>query len=224
MSILFLVVDKKEKTISKKTKESLDKVIQKGDEVIFKNTDEYELFYQLKPEKKFDSVCLIPNNGEINENLTEILNDYEVKRNSSERYSHPDTYYSKDKVSFLPLVVLTSSKTKGVLNTCVWNNNIADEPGVLTPELAKMQIDTTLFGAIIPFDTFFNEENYNKDLKHYQHFYFLNKVSSEDESIIFGLPKTTLFTDVDLSFVDISNEEKIKYFKQAKEIDTTVNA
>jgi hypothetical protein len=210
MSILFLVVEKQSskmvpKTISAKTKESLDKIIQKGDEVIFKTTDEYELFYQFKPKKNFDYVCVIPNNGEVNENFPKILNDYQEKR--------------EEQIAFLPLVVLTSPKTKGVLNTCVWNNNIADEPGVLTPDLAKLQIDTTLFGAVIPFDLFFNEENYNKELKHYQHFYFFNKITTDENNIVFGIPKTLLFTDVDLSFVDISNEEKMKYFKQAKEIN-----
>lgn len=202
MSILFLVVDKKEKKISDKTSESLTKITSKEDYVTFKTNDDFDLYSKYETKKKYDFVCLIPNGSEISENFKDILEDYKPTTDSV----------------YLPLVVLTNTKVKGVLNSQLWNYNVADEPGILSHQLAMRQADTTLFGSIIPFKMFFDEENYNKELKYYQHFYFLNKITQNEELYVYGIPKTTLFTDIDLSYSDVDNEEKIKYFKKSMQI------
>lgn len=203
MSILFLVIDKKGKKLSEKTKNNLEAIKNNSEDIdiIFKTTDEFELLYKLKDKKVYDFVCLIPNNGELNENFQAIINEYKEKR--------------EEKIIYFPLVVLTSTEQKGVLNNVVWNSNLAEEVGILTHELAKKQVDTSLFGCLIPFDLFFDEENYNKDLKYYQHFYFLNKVTSDNNNVVFGIPKVILYTDINLNYSEVKHDEKIKYFQMA---------
>ena len=147
----------------------------------------------------FDSVVLIPNNSILNENYIEICS----------------VYQTEDSI-LLPLVILNSEKINGVLNTCLWNTNLTGTIGQLDHELAVKQIDLTLYGAIIPLK-YLIEENFNKEIKYYGDFYFLNKVTKNDINVI-GAPKTLLTTEIDLTFSSIPNDERIKYFNMAKEV------
>ncbi len=178
---------------------------QSGDEILYTaDIDENELLYKLKGKKEHDNVCLIPNGAELNKNFYSIIEDYKEER--------------EEQIAYLPLVVLQSGKMTGILNSCLWNNNLAAEPGVLTHDLALMQIDLSLYGAMIPSKLFYDETNYKQDLKYYQHFYFLNKVTKDENNVTFGIPKILLFTGIDLSLPNVSNEEKLQHFKLAKEI------
>lgn len=125
------------------------------------------------------------------------------------------TYLQEDAI-MLPLVVLKTAKTTGVLNTCLWNTNLPTQYGELDHELALKQIDLTLYGALIP-TKYLREEYFNKDIKYYQHFHFLNKATKDGVPVI-GVPKTLLTTDVDLFHEEASTEEKTKYFNMAKEV------
>lgn len=201
MTILYIVVYKNKEILNSKTKESIEEVMQPGDKIIFKETNENENYSLFKTNEPYDMVCVIPNEGVLNKNFRNIINDY---------------YDNDRKIVFLPLVVLLLEKNKGILNTCLWNSNLIEEIGVLTYNLAMLQIDTTLYGSLVPYDLFFDEDNYHKDLKYYQHFYFLNKITAKENNLVFGIPKTLLYTNIDLSFSYISNEEKLQNFKMAK--------
>lgn len=149
--------------------------------------------------KEFTHAIIIPNDSEITENYFKIL----------------EVYYKEGAV-MLPLTVLSSKSVTGVLNNCIWNPNLTSIVGELEHELAIKQIDLTLFGALIPVELLV-EDNFNADIKHYQHFYFLNKITYKDVEVI-GIPKTLAFIKSDLALEEISNEEKIKYFNMAKDV------
>ncbi|MEO6304890.1 MAG: hypothetical protein ABIP51_17145 [Bacteroidia bacterium] len=148
----------------------------------------------------FDTVVLIPDGSIVNENFVSIAS----------------VYTEDSEAIYLPLVVLDSEKIKGVLNTCLWNSNLTGQVGELDHELAIKQIDLTLYGALIPIK-YLVEENFNSELKYYNDFYFLNKVTSED-ILVLGIPKILITTNLDLTYSNVSNEERIKYFNMAKEI------
>ena len=118
----------------------------------------------------------------------------------------------------LPLTLLQTEKTKGILNSCLWNLGINDTPGELNFELAQKQIDLTLFGSFIPKDIFNDKENFNKDLEIYQDFYFFNKVTSKELKVK-GIPKILSFIKNDLSFSTFSEEVKVKNYLLAKQLN-----
>lgn len=149
--------------------------------------------------KSFTHAVIIPNGSELTSNYLELLN-----------------VYYKEGAVMLPLTVLSSKSITGVLNNCIWNPNLTSIVGELEHELAIKQIDLTLFGALIPVELLV-EDNFNSEIKYYQHFYFLNKVTYKDIEVI-GVPKTLAFVNFDLSLEEVSNEEKIKYFNMAKEV------
>lgn len=151
---------------------------------------------------EYDFVCLLHAKTELNKDYLQIMEEYVEE---------------KEKTIYLPLVVLINEEVKGVLNSCLWNQNLAQEIGILDYELAKRQVDTTLYGALIPTASFFNEKYYDEEIKYYEHFYFLNQYTKDEEHLVIGVPKTLLSTEVDLSLNHVDNEEKIKYFKLSRE-------
>jgi hypothetical protein len=196
MKILYLITDG-----NKKTAASLKHLVMaKNDEIVTLKVDDNQLPFNYKHTSSADYVMLLKGNITFNKNFRAILEEY---------VQEPGIY--------LPLIVLTHEKAKGVLNSCLWNPNLTQEVGVLTHDLALKQIDTTLYGALVPYDVLFNEEYYKPELKYYQHFHILNKYTKNQENYVYGIPKTLLFTDVDLSFGDVSNDDKVANFKLAKE-------
>ena len=150
----------------------------------------------------YTHAIILPTESEISDNYLDIV----------------DVYYEQNAI-MLPLVVMQTEKISGVLNTCIWNPNLTGQIGELDHELAIKQIDLTMFGALIPV-AYLITENFNADIKFYQHFYFFNKVTYKDIKII-GVPKTIAAIQKDLSYSLISNEEKTKYFEMAKNIYPT---
>jgi hypothetical protein len=157
--------------------------------------------YNLHEQETIDysHAIIIPSDAVLTENYLDIIN-----------------VYTQEDAVMLPLTVLKTEKLSGVLNTCLWNVNLAQQYGELDHELALKQIDLTLYGALIP-STLLKKENFKEGLKFYQHFYFLNKIT-KDEVAVVGVPKTLLTTSVDLTFDGANNEEKVKYFNMAKEV------
>jgi hypothetical protein len=203
MKKIFLVALNKEgDEIDKKTYDSIEKNIEDFDMISHFVTDEYEN-YQDAIIFGYEGVIIIPNGSQLVDNFTNLLN----------------FYYEQDAI-LLPLVLLETEKTKGVLNSCLWSPELVGQIGELDHELALKQIDLTIFGTFIP-TKYFTPEFFNPSLKYYQHFYFLNKVTQKEIKVI-GIPKISLITNIDLSFSSISNEEKIKYFKMAKDMEEII--
>lgn len=125
------------------------------------------------------------------------------------------TYYKDDAV-LLPMVMLNSKETTGVLNSCVWNLNINQEPGVLSEELSKQQIDLTLIGALIPV-SFIKPHYFYNEIKYYKQNYFLNAITYDNKKVI-GIPKIAVITNYDLLFSDAPQDEKLEDFKKAKKV------
>lgn len=202
---LFLVIEKGQKELSEQTEESIKKSsTNKLDVKFIQGVDDIEDYSKLvtdKEKKDYTHVVIIPNGSTIISSYLDICQIYKEDN---------DTV-------ILPLVILQTEKTKGVLNTCLWNSNLTVQLGELDFELAQKQIDMTLYGAIIP-TKYFESKYFNADIKFYQHFYFLNKLTKEEVRVI-GVPKTLLTTDVDLSYASIATDEKVKYFTMAKEVN-----
>ena len=215
MKILFVVTDdtkKKQKETMDMLSNLLPDIKKTGDKITHLNV-ENDLYYTSIPKVQgtFDYVMLLKGTVKLANNFRTIIEEHMIAPRTLEDGK-------VEKQIYLPLVVLTNEKMRGVLNSTLWNSNLAPEVGILEHDLAIKQLDTTLYGALVPYDVIFNESYYKPELKYYQHFHILNKFTKDEKNVVFGIPKTLLFTDVDLSFSTASNDEKIAQFKLAKEI------
>jgi hypothetical protein len=206
--ILFIIEGKDKKKI-KQLEKRIQEISKSADISVISSTKN-QLYYDLEEVKclgkspKF--VCLLNEDMTLSDHILDFYNEYSI---------------NAERTIYLPLVVLKNEKVTGVLNNCLWNSNLAVEVGYLDNQLALKQIDTTLYGALIPYECFINEEYYNKDIEYYQHFYFLNKYADKEDNLIVGIPKILYNTSIDLSFEGVDNETKIKNFKLAREINIT---
>lgn len=213
--VLFIVVDNNGGKIDKDTKASVIANIKKEDNYVFVNVDNdnQELYYKLKSElnkaindvNNFDYMCVIPNKSKLGNNAKTIFEEYQTDRDDNVI----ETY--------LPLVLYNKDDIKLVLNKHIWNSQIAYSAGVLDITLALKQIDSTLFGAFIPVNLFFNESYYHDTVKYYQQYHLLSNLTDED-NIVLGIPKILLtITSWDFKYEGVSNEDKIVNFELAKE-------
>ena len=154
------------------------------------------------PHKKW--TCLLHEDSKIEDNIIELMMDYMDESDTS--------------IIYLPLIVLENAKNKGVLNSCIWNSNLAMEVGGLDHSLALKQIDTTLYGASIPSSLFYDAQYYHETLEYYQHFYFLNAITMQEHLTVKGIPKIFGSISTDLSFEGVETEIKINNFKLAQEV------
>lgn len=205
MKIQYIILVEKETKVNQETIDSVQKALQKEDicTVVYQEKDYRDLYCNLEQlDSNYDFVCIIPNNAIINDNYKDIIEEY---------------LEEDKKTVYLPLIILNSDDIKGVLNSCVWKHHQHQEDfGFLTKELALKQIDTTLYGALIPMESIKDESNYDLNLKYYQHFRFLNSIAhKEEEYLIVGIPKTLVKINYDLSFKEISDKEKIENYKKA---------
>ena len=191
MKPIFLIVENKKSLIHKDTLESLK-------ENSYKVIKDFESIFDLDL-KEYTHAILIPNGDTVATNYFDLMN----------------VYFEEDTI-LMPLVFLNHPKSTGVLNTCIWNSNINPNIGELSFDVAQYQIDLTLFGAMIPVK-FFKKEYFDSEIKYYQQYYFLNKVTAED-ILVKGVPKVTATISVDLLFEDVSKEEKTIDFKKAKDV------
>lgn len=216
---LYIVwLSKKGEQVKKNTKESIASNLEKADATV-SCYGEGEVFSSCKEQCNkiindvfnFDYVCIVPNGSVLNISSKNIFNKYKLAT-------------KKDvKCVYLPFVLYNFKDESGndnnvVLNKHMWNSAIAMDAGILDFDLALRQIDSTIFGGFIPVDVFFNEDNYNKDLKNYQQYYTINSIASNDDLIILGVPKMFLtIDDYDFSYISLSQEEKVKAYNQARE-------
>jgi hypothetical protein len=204
--ILYLIFEKENnKLISDETIQSIPNV-KDGLFKHFEDKDDTQLYYTLLNKKEivgYDFICLIPNGSTLSEKYKEIISEYINE--------------DKNKDIYLPLSLLITDDIKGILNSTLFNANFAMDFGVLDHEFALQQTDTNLFGALIPVELFMNEKHYDKNLKIYQHFHLLNSWTEDEEVEVLGIPKILINLNYDLSFKEYSEEEKIKFYKQARE-------
>lgn len=212
--ILFLIIGNGK--LKENTRISIEANCGKEDTKIFIKYNDVitENYYTLKNEvnkiindvSNFDYVCLVPNGSEMNTDSKKILLEH-IKVTSQE---YTGIYF--------PLV-LYNNEVVTVLNKSIWNSAIASMPGILDIDLALKQIDSTIFGAFIPTNMFFDEKNYKTDLKYYQQYYFVNRISDNDENVILGIPKIllTIKNEWDFKMDNISQEDKLKYYNLSRE-------
>lgn len=152
---------------------------------------------------KYTHVCIIPNNSGVADNYRKIVKGY-----------------VKDKdVVYLTIVQHVEPEDKekdegvfrGFLNTCVWKPYMYNKTGELTLELAKKQIDTTLYGALIPLSVI-GEHKLKEKIKYYSFFEYLSRLANKDV-VIKGIPKVVFHHVSDLRLKQVPQDEKIKYFK-----------
>jgi hypothetical protein len=204
MKTLF-VIDSTNKKKAKVLEAKLKEIV-KNPEILIILPDEKKLYYQyldLNDFKNIEYVCLLHEEMEFHDHMMNIYEEY---------------FLSEDKTIYLPLIILSHEETKGVLNSGLWNPNLATTVGVLDQNLALKQYDTTLYGALIPIQDFTNAEYYHSEVEYYQHFYFLNAYTHNEENMVVGIPKILGTLSVDLSFEKIDKDIKVKNFKLAMDI------
>lgn len=211
--ILYIVVGDINTKIADDTKNSIVENLGKEDTYVFVNMPNRvsELYFELKDEvnkiindvNNFDYVCLINNGSTLNNNVRAIFNDYQRDGEGVTQ----ETY--------LPFVLTVVDDVPVTLNKLVWTA-AADTPGILDINLAIKQADSTIFGAFIPVNMFFNSSFYDSDLKYYQQYKLLNHLADGDNMVI-GIPKITLVVrNWDFKLDGLEKEEKLKYFNQAR--------
>lgn len=217
MNTLFLVVKEKNTELAENTVKSIEINIRKNDLMVELELTKEELDHQLyfkaidiidkKKLAKIDFISVIQNGSFYQDNYFQLLEEYIDKQEEL------------NKIIYLPFALLiTEGATRGLLNTSLWNDNDGLK-GELDYESALMQRDTILFGALISKDLFFDENNYNLDLKYYQHYCFLNRVTKMEDSLVIGIPKLAINIDFDLAYNHVSKEERIENYKLARNID-----
>jgi len=207
MKTLYLVIEDGENKIDKQTESSIIENLNDKDELLFvTNFSDFEFenayckLNQLIFKKDlFDYICIIPNGSLLTEKSKELVSSYKTD----------------SKTILLPLIVLENKETKGVLNSSLFNSENAVY-GSLEQEDLNKHLDVTLYGAYIPYQLILNEEIYNKELKIYQHYYMIKKLT--ELTSIKGVPKISMILKSDLSYNTYSKEEKINCFKQIFEI------
>ena len=153
--------------------------------------------------KDITHICIIPDGSTLSEKWLSIMTAY--ARDEKAIYMPVGGYYYDPE---------NDNQFKGFLNTIMWKPQVAEVVGELTTKLATRQIDHTLYGALIPLYVM-KDYKFNKDIKYFSHFEFVNKVLKGDVEII-GVPKVlyNLYKDYELKAVD--KEEKMKYFEEAR--------
>jgi hypothetical protein len=213
-NILYVITRKTGETANQATTDSvLDNIKDTTDKMMvceFDNFDKKDLFYELlikniTPEN-IGYVCIVPNNSMLDINYGKLIKEYIDD--------------SKKKV-YLPLVLLNDENIKGVLNSCIWKYNDEADYGTLGSQLALKQIDTTLYGALVPIELLLNKEFYNDSIQYYQQFHILNSIAVDgeknDSHEIVGVPKILFILNEDLSFKDVPEAVKIENYKRAAE-------
>lgn len=199
MKVLFLIIESEKNKIDIETEKSILDL--KLDYELVTLKDKKDLYFSIKTSsiiKEYDFVFILQNGSLVSQNFHNIFNEF----------------VDNKEILYLPLVILSNENVKGVLNTSLYGNEVI-EYGILDHDYALHQVNTTLYGALIPSHLFLEESNYNKEIELYQHFYFLNKISHKD-IVIQGIPKILLELKYDLSFEKYNKEDKLKWFKECR--------
>jgi len=162
---------------------------------------------------KYDYICIIPSPSTVNEHIGQFIEDYII--NNTE-------IVEQGKEMYLPLVELLQEDNKefipkGFLNTCVWKSYMQpEEVGFLDKTLANKQIDTTLYGCLIPQDIF-EKINFDETFEYFYQFNAINKIVAQEITIV-GIPKSFVALVHDYELKGEDETLKKEEFKKAKEI------
>jgi len=151
-------------------------------------------------DSQYTHIIILPNNNYLYDNYLSIIQEY----------------YDNDQSLYLPLISLSDNSNvfKGILNSSIWWPSLVQDPGVLDKQGALMQLDTTIYGGLIPIKIL-QKYNFKKDLNIFYQFEFLNKILSKKVNVI-GVPKILASVSFDYSLEKIDKEEKIKLFENAR--------
>jgi hypothetical protein len=125
-------------------------------------------------------------------------------------------YLEDNKTIYLPLATLVDEEGnfKGIINSSAWWPRLTENPGDLDEKSALNQVDTTLYGGLIPLEIA-KKHKFKKGLEIYYHFEFINKVISKSVKVK-GIPKLLTKITYDYSLKNISREKKIEMFEAAR--------
>jgi hypothetical protein len=160
-------------------------------------------------------ICLIPAGSLIYDNLGQLIKGYIVE--------------NEIKPLYMPLIELAwyinkndiEPQPKGFLNTCLWKPYLQpEEIGYLDFKLAQRQIDTTLYGCLIPTDVL-PKVNLDDSFKFFYQFNLINQIANTDTPII-GIPKCFLFLVHDYELKDENMQEKKEEFIKAKIVECSI--
>lgn len=154
-------------------------------------------------ENKVTHYCFIPNGSVFFPHYKKIAKHY-VKDNKTVflpcvEYLQPNEEGKED------------STFKAFLNTCMWKPYGLSPLGVLNEELAVKQIDTTLYGGLIP-TSVYKKYRFKEKILYYTFYEYLNRIASKNV-VIKGIPKVLVRCTFDLILGDVDQQEKVKYFR-----------
>jgi len=146
-------------------------------------------------------VVIVPNKSTITQNYRSVV----------------EQYVNKDNTIYLPVVQYfelsedgKESKFRGLLNTCMWKPYGANEYGFVNEDLAVKQIDTTLYGALVPLETL-KQHPLKTKIKYYSFFEYISRMVHK-EVVVQGIPKVVILYTADDTLKKATQEEKVKYF------------
>lgn len=209
MNLLYVIL-KKEATVNPSTLKSVEAVYKSGDdletdlpligfeaplnELIAKNYDVYSA-------KGITHVCIVPDGSSL-------IEEY---RNIVEQYVKDDNTVCMPIVQYYEQAENEDPKFRGLLNTCMWKPYVMNNQyGYVGQELAVKQIDTTLYGSIIPLNVL-KKYPFKTKIKYYSFFEYISRLVSKNV-VVRGIPKVGVTVVSDDVLKNVPKEEKIKYF------------
>jgi len=212
MKVNYIILTPNKQDVLTETNDSVKLILTKEDKLSIVEYEDGEEAKAINEYVKsligFTHVCMIPNGSVISESTNTVIKKYMKEEDSV----------------YLPLVSylvpIPNSETneydlKGILNSCIWKPYYAHKVGILNPELALKQIDTTLYGAFIPL-TLLQKYLFKEDIKYFSFFEFLNRITYKKEKVI-GIPKLGFHLKKDYELKTVENSEKVIWFKKAQE-------
>jgi hypothetical protein len=157
--------------------------------------------YERYKEQGVTHIVIVPNKSTITQNFHSIAEQYTNQENTI--YLPVVQYFELSEDG-------KESKFRGLLNTCMWKPYGNNEYGLINEDLAVKQIDTTLYGAIIPLDTLKTYPLKTK-IKFYSFFEYISRMVHKGV-VVQGIPKVTVLYTADDTLKKATQEEKVKYF------------
>lgn len=147
-------------------------------------------------------ICIVPNGAVFTDAFKDVVRQAVVD----------------DKTLYLPIVQYfefdaekKNKNFRGLLNTCMWKPYGANEYGKISEGLAIKQIDTTLYGALIPLDVI-KEYPFKTKIKYYAFFEYISRLAHKHVSIQ-GISKVVMQQVGSDALKSASQEDKVKFFK-----------
>lgn len=191
MKVLYIITYPEGSDIQTDTVTSLGS--QEYIELSYKDNKREEALNDLTVPEDITHFCMIESGNLFKPQFASIYQDYLVDNTSI----------------YLPIIEYWRHKEfKGFLNSCIWKPffNKDNELGTVDIKLAKLGMDLTLEGALIPI-AILQKYKFKGTLKFYNHLEFIARVVSKEISVK-GMNKTTLIYTRDFNLENVSTEEK----------------